>query len=77
MAGYQVWEFWGRGDPFFGGNADDRILYEVEPGYYQFLSSSEASRIAALLSAGLPAARRCFGGIGREIGRSVRSMSGE
>jgi hypothetical protein len=23
---FQVWEFYGTGDPFFGGNADDRIL---------------------------------------------------
>jgi hypothetical protein len=44
MARYQVWEFWGTGDPFFGGNADDRVLYEVEPGYFQFLSGPEASR---------------------------------
>jgi hypothetical protein len=39
-----VWEFWGRGDPFFGGNADDRGLYEVEPRVYQFLSGPEAAR---------------------------------
>jgi hypothetical protein len=44
MVGYQVWEFWGRGDPFFGGNADDRGLYEVEPRVYQFLSGPEAAR---------------------------------
>jgi hypothetical protein len=44
MARYEVWEFWGRGDPFFGGNADDRVLYEVEPGVYQFLSGPEAAR---------------------------------
>jgi hypothetical protein len=44
MAGYEVWEFWGRGDPFFGGNADDRILYEVGAGHYQFLSGPEAAR---------------------------------
>jgi hypothetical protein len=45
MARYEVWEFWGRGDPFFGGNAYDRILYEVEPGYYQFLSGPDAARL--------------------------------
>ena len=44
MARYEVWEFWGKGDPFFGGNADDRLLYEVEPAYYQFLSGPEAAR---------------------------------
>ncbi|TPN11682.1 hypothetical protein [Mesorhizobium sp. B2-1-2] len=23
----RVWEFFGNGDPFFGGSADDRVLY--------------------------------------------------
>jgi hypothetical protein len=42
MARYEVWEFWGRGDPFFGGNADDRLLYEVEPAYQRYLHLDHA-----------------------------------
>lgn len=28
--GFECWEFFGRGDPEFGGNADDRILYRID-----------------------------------------------
>lgn len=24
---FKVWEFYGKGDPFFGGGADDRLLH--------------------------------------------------
>jgi hypothetical protein len=27
MTTISVWEFFGNGDPFFGGSADDRVLY--------------------------------------------------
>jgi len=39
---YEVWEFFGRGDPFFGGSADDRVLYETADGGLAFLRGYEA-----------------------------------
>ena len=34
---FECWEFFGRGDPFFGGDADDRILYDMPNGNRKFL----------------------------------------
>lgn len=36
---FECWEFYGRGDQFFGGNADDRILYDMPDGSRKFLRS--------------------------------------
>ena len=41
MAKFEVWEFYGNGDPMFGGTADDRILYKVGDTF-QFLRGCDA-----------------------------------
>lgn len=41
---FQVMEFYGNGDPFFGGNAADWCLYIQEDGSLAFVSGPEAHR---------------------------------
>lgn len=41
---FQVMEFYGTGDPFFGGNAADWCLYIQENGSLGFVSGREAQR---------------------------------
>jgi hypothetical protein len=43
---YEVWEFYGRGDAFFGGSADDRVLYRLADGTAAFLRGWEARGLA-------------------------------
>lgn len=38
---FECWEFFGNGDPMFGGAADDRVLYEVD-GKMVFLRGCDA-----------------------------------
>lgn len=35
---FECWEFYGQGDPFFGGNADDRVLYRLPTGTLSFIA---------------------------------------
>lgn len=41
---YSVMEFYGQGDPFFGGCAADWSLYRTEDGGHAFMSASDAQR---------------------------------
>lgn len=41
MRCFEAWEFFGNGDPMFGGAADDRVLYEVDGGF-NFLRGCDA-----------------------------------
>jgi len=43
---WTVWEFWGQGDPFFGGNADDRRLGVAG----RFVRSCDREEIARYVS---------------------------
>lgn len=46
---FNVMQFTGCGDPAFGGNADDRLLYEVGTASawcYRFMPGHEARRAA-------------------------------
>jgi hypothetical protein len=38
---FECWEFYGNGDPMFGGYADDRVLYVTEAGL-KFLRGCDA-----------------------------------
>lgn len=38
---FECWEFFGNGDPMFGGYADDRVLYTVDGGL-KFLRGCDA-----------------------------------
>lgn len=44
---YECWEFYGTGDQFFGGNADDRVLHSVN-GTPKFVRSCEVQRLGAV-----------------------------
>lgn len=41
MTAFECWEFFGAGDQFFGGSADDRVLYRLPDGSASFLRSWE------------------------------------
>lgn len=41
---YSAMEFYGTGDPFFGGSAADWCLYTTEDGGQAFISTPEANR---------------------------------
>lgn len=44
---FRCWEFHGRGDQMFGGQADDRILARLPDGSLKFLSSFDRFRLKA------------------------------
>lgn len=37
MAKFECWEFKGNSDRFFGGEADDRVLYRLADGSHKFV----------------------------------------
>lgn len=41
MAKFECWEFKGRGDPVFGGSADDRVLYRLANGAHKFIAGCD------------------------------------
>lgn len=52
---YFAMEFYGTGDPFFGGSAADWCLYTTEDGGQAFISTPEANRPARSSLAANPA----------------------
>ncbi|MFQ6242669.1 hypothetical protein [Sinorhizobium meliloti] len=41
---YSAMEFYGQGDPYFGGTAADWALYKTEDGGHAFISAADAQR---------------------------------
>lgn len=41
---YSAMEFYGKGDPYFGGTAADWALYKTEDGRHAFISAADAQR---------------------------------
>ncbi|AUX78445.1 hypothetical protein [Sinorhizobium fredii] len=41
---YSAMEFYGKGDPYFGGTAADWALYKTEDGGHAFISAADAQR---------------------------------
>ncbi|MCA1494725.1 hypothetical protein I6F11_28035 [Ensifer sp. NBAIM29] len=41
---YSAMEFYGQGDPYFGGTAADWALYKTEDGGHAFISTADAQR---------------------------------
>ncbi|PND18327.1 hypothetical protein CN934_28185 [Ensifer sp. MMN_5] len=47
---YSVVEFYGKGDPFFGGTAADWALYKSEDGALAFMGAAEAQRCKLVMA---------------------------
>lgn len=67
IAHYEVVEFWGKGDPYFGGAADDRVLGKSGVflvGCHTVLDVARFTNRAAAESAAQAAPRRSGGRVG-------------
>ncbi|GCA52822.1 hypothetical protein KGO5_05288 [Sinorhizobium sp. KGO-5] len=47
---YSAIEFYGKGDPYFGGTAADWALYKTEDGRHAFISAAEAQRCKLVMA---------------------------
>ncbi|WP_331375121.1 hypothetical protein [Sinorhizobium chiapasense] len=47
---YSAMEFYGKGDPFFGGTAADWALYKTEDGALAFMGAAEAQRCKLVMA---------------------------
>jgi hypothetical protein len=47
---YSAMEFYGKGDPFFGGTAADWALYKSEDGALAFMGAAEAQRCKLVMA---------------------------
>lgn len=48
MPKFECWEFKGRGDPFFGGTADDRVLHRLPDGSLRFVRCCDVRQLGAV-----------------------------
>lgn len=47
---YSAIEFYGKGDPYFGGTAADWALYKTEDGRHAFMGVAEAQRCKLVMA---------------------------